>query len=77
MKTIIALFLTVAAGSAFAANDAQTGRTGFPSDVAKTISTSDTSNACGVVQAEMVYEDSKGVRRVATYLVEGGGCSTG
>ncbi|WP_353637246.1 DUF2790 domain-containing protein [Pseudomonas sp. MYb327] len=25
----------------------------------------------------MVYEDSKGVRHIATYLVEGGGCSTG
>jgi hypothetical protein len=77
MKTFIALFLTIAAGSAFAANDAQTARTGAPFDVAKTISISDTSQACGVVQAEMVYEDSKGERHIATYLVEGGGCSTG
>ncbi|MFL1529133.1 DUF2790 domain-containing protein [Pseudomonas sp. O230] len=29
------------------------------------------------MQAEMVYEDSKGERHIATYLVEGGGCSTG
>lgn len=79
MKTLnafFALFLTVAASSAFAGPDAQTARTGVPLDVAKTISISDTSQACGVVQAEMVYQDSKGVRQIATYLVQGGGCST-
>lgn len=76
MQTAIALFLSVAAGAAFAANDGQTARTGLPLDVAKTISISDTSQACGIVQAEMVYEDSNGARHVATYLVEGGGCST-
>jgi hypothetical protein len=76
MKTLIALFLAVAASSAFAANDAQTARTGVPFDVAKVISISDTSQACGVVQAEMVYQDSKGAEQIATYLVLGGGCSS-
>ncbi|MFY0732328.1 DUF2790 domain-containing protein [Pseudomonas sp. NFX15] len=76
MNTLFALFLTVAASSAFAGSDAQTARTGVPLDVAKTISISDTSQACGIVQAEMVYQDSKGVRQTATYLVQGGGCGT-
>ena len=77
MKTLIALFLTVVAGSVFAAEGAQTARTGVPLDVAKTISITDTSFACGIVPVEMVYEDSKGERHIVTYLVEGGGCMGG
>ncbi|QHC91367.1 DUF2790 domain-containing protein [Pseudomonas chlororaphis] len=77
MKTIIALFLTVVTGSALAAEGAQTARTGVPLDVAKTISITDTSFACGIVPVEWVYEDSKGERHTATYLVQGGGCMGG
>ncbi|AHZ73417.1 MULTISPECIES: DUF2790 domain-containing protein [Pseudomonas] len=76
MKTLIALFLAVAASSAIAANDVQADRTGVPSDVAKIISITDTRFACGIVPVELVYQDSLGVRRVATYMVEGGGCQT-
>lgn len=77
MKTFLALFLTVVAGSAFAGEGAQAARTGVPLDVAKTISITDTSFACGIVPVEMVYEDSKGERHTVTYLVQGGGCMGG
>lgn len=77
MKTLIALFLTIVAGSTFAAEGAQTARIGVPLDVAKTISITDSSFACGIVPVEMVYEDSKGERHTATYLVEGDGCMGG
>ncbi|MBN3968724.1 DUF2790 domain-containing protein [Pseudomonas gregormendelii] len=77
MKTLIALFLMVAAGSSFAAEGTETARTGVPLDVAKTISITDTSSACGIVPVEMVYEDSNGERHTATYLVQGGGCMGG
>lgn len=77
MKTLIALLLTAVAGTAFAAEGTQTARTGVPLDVAKTISITDTSFACGIVPVEMVYEDSKGERHTTTYLVEGGGCMGG
>lgn len=76
MKHLIALFLTMAASGAFAANDVQTARTGVPTDVAKIISVTDISFACGIVPVEMVYQDSQGARRVATYMEEGGGCRT-
>ncbi|SMQ30403.1 Protein of unknown function [Pseudomonas helmanticensis] len=76
MKIVIALSLTIAAGVAFGADDKQTARTGVPSDVAKIISVTDTTQACGIVPVEMVYQDSKGARRVATYMEEGGGCQT-
>lgn len=75
MKFMITLFLTIAASSAFAANDVQTARTGVPTDVAKIISVTDIRFACGVVPVEMVYQDSLGARRVATYMEEGG-CQT-
>lgn len=77
MKAFAALFLMVVASSAFAAEGAQTARTGVPLDVAKTISITDTSFACGIVPVEMVYEDSKGLLHIATYLVQGGGCMGG
>lgn len=77
MKILITMFLIVAANSAFAATEPQAARTGVPLDVAKTISITDTSLACGIVPVEMVYEDSKGERHIATYMVEGGGCLGG
>lgn len=77
MKTLIALFLTVVAGSSFAAESAQPAQTGVPLDVAKTISITDASRACGIVPVELVYEDSKGERHIASYQVEGGGCMGG
>ncbi|WP_077044828.1 DUF2790 domain-containing protein [Pseudomonas sp. KK4] len=76
MKILIALFLTIAASGAFAESDRQAPRTGVPTDVAKVISVTDIRFACGVVPVEMVYQDSQGRRRVATYLEEGGGCQT-
>ena len=75
MKNLIALFLTVTAGSAFAASGVETARTGVPLDVVKTISITDTSNACGIVPVELVYEDSQGVRHTVAYSVQGMGCS--
>jgi len=45
-----------------------------PLDIAKTISITDTSAACGIVPVEVVYEDSHGQRHVATYSVLGDGC---
>jgi hypothetical protein len=74
MKLLIALFLTITASGAFAAAYVQTARTGVPTDVMKIISVTDIRFACGVVPVEMVYLDSMGVTRVATYMEEGGGC---
>lgn len=75
MKTLISALLLVAASSAFAAPTAEPVRTGVPLDVAKTISITDISKACGVVQVEWLYDDSQGVRHLATYSVLGEGCS--
>ena len=47
MRILIALLLTVVAGSAFATEGAQTARTGVPLDVARTLSITHTSFACG------------------------------
>ncbi|MDR9750878.1 DUF2790 domain-containing protein [Pseudomonas sp. SZMC_28357] len=72
MKIITALFLTLAASSVFAAEQAHTG---VPLDVAKTISITDTSKACGIVPVELVYEDSRGVQHTVSYSVLGNGCA--
>lgn len=76
MKLLIAFFLTVVATNVYAAEEKQKARTGPPTDVAKTVSITDTRFACGVVAVEHVYVDSSGVQRLATYMVEGGGCQT-
>jgi len=72
MKTFIALTLAFVAGNVFAATES--AQTGVPLDIAKTISITDTSAACGIVPVEVVYEDSHGQRHVATYSVLGDGC---
>lgn len=77
MKTFDVFFLMMVAGSAVAAEDVQPARTGVNLDVAKTISVTDTSSACGIVPVNMVYEDSKGERHAITYMVQGGGCQGG
>ncbi|CAI8925995.1 MULTISPECIES: DUF2790 domain-containing protein [Pseudomonas] len=46
-------------------------------DIAHVISISDTSEQCGVVPAQMTYDDSNGARHVVQYLVMGSGCSNG
>ncbi|MBN3968764.1 MULTISPECIES: DUF2790 domain-containing protein [Pseudomonas] len=76
MKLLFTLFLTIAASGAYASADVQTSRTGVPTDVAKILSVTDIRFACGIVPVEMVYQDSQGARRVATYMEEGGGCQT-
>lgn len=77
MKTLAVLLLTLFTGSAYAATSAEPAHTGVALDVAKTLSITDTSNACGVVPVEWVYEDSHGERHVATYSVLGNGCAGG
>ncbi len=56
MKTLFALTLAILAGNVFAATEP--AQTGVPLDIAKTISITDTSAACGIVPVEVVYEDS-------------------
>ncbi|WP_460061408.1 DUF2790 domain-containing protein [Pseudomonas sp. S2_A05] len=72
MKPFFALALAILAGNVFAATEP--AQTGVPLDIAKTISITDTSAACGIVPVEVVYEDSHGQRNVATYSVLGNGC---
>jgi hypothetical protein len=77
MKTLIILFLSIAASNAYAASDVATIGTGTPLDVAKTISSTDTGNACGIVPVEWTYEDSQGQRHTVSYQVWGNGCGGG
>ncbi|KSF81279.1 DUF2790 domain-containing protein [Pseudomonas paraeruginosa] len=50
---------------------------GMHLDVARVISSTDTSEACGIVPARMTYEDSKGRKHTVEYQVWGNGCSGG
>ena len=50
---------------------------GMKLDVAHVISTTDISNVCGVVPAQMTYEDSQGQRHTVEYQVMGNGCTGG
>lgn len=68
MKNFAAVLFAVAVSSADAGNGTQTGLTGEPTDVAKTVSITDTTFACGIVRVEHVYI-AKGARRIATYMV--------
>ncbi|NUT75284.1 DUF2790 domain-containing protein [Pseudomonas sp. C1C7] len=77
MKTLIALFLGVVAGSAVAAPEVEQARSGVALDMAKVISITDISHVCGVVPVELAYEDSNGQRHTVTYQVMGDGCSGG
>ena len=46
-------------------------------DIAKVISMSEIPNVCEVVPAQMVYEDSQGMKHTLEYRVMGNGCSNG
>ena len=46
-------------------------------DIAKVISMSEIPNVCEVVPAQMVYEDSHGIKHTLEYRVMGNGCSNG
>ncbi|AYW61718.1 TPA: DUF2790 domain-containing protein [Pseudomonas aeruginosa] len=50
---------------------------GMQLDVARVISSTDTSNACGIVPARMTYEDSNGQKHTVEYQVWGNGCTGG
>ncbi|MGN5788096.1 DUF2790 domain-containing protein, partial [Pseudomonas aeruginosa] len=45
--------------------------------VAGVKSSTDTSNACGIVPARMTYEDSNGHKHTVEYQVWGNGCTGG
>ncbi|WP_256830509.1 DUF2790 domain-containing protein [Pseudomonas sp. Pse1] len=74
MKALLSLFLTVVATSALAAGN-EPATTPYdparPLDIARVISISDTSNACGVVPSTMVYVDPQGQTHRVTYQVMG------
>ncbi|SDH38316.1 DUF2790 domain-containing protein [Pseudomonas panipatensis] len=50
---------------------------GMKLDVAHVVSTTDVSNQCGIVPAQMTYENSQGQRHTVEYQVWGNGCSGG
>lgn len=50
---------------------------GMKLDIAHVVSTTDVSNVCGVVPAQMTYEDSQGQRHTLEYQVMGSGCTGG
>ncbi|HDR2971779.1 DUF2790 domain-containing protein [Pseudomonas aeruginosa] len=50
---------------------------GMQLDVARVISSTDTSNACGIVPTRMTYEDSNGQKHTVEYQVWGNGCTGG
>lgn len=73
MKTLISLFLTVAATSAMAAGNepATPYNPSQPLDIAKVVSVTNTATACDVVPATMVYIDHQGQTHRVTYQVMG------
>ncbi|WP_394561258.1 DUF2790 domain-containing protein [Aquipseudomonas alcaligenes] len=83
MKAFIVLALASLSSFAFAATTAEGPaqrseveqyQYGMDLDVARVISTTDTSNVCGVTRSTMVYEDHQGERHSLSYLALGGGC---
>ncbi|KZN18129.1 MULTISPECIES: DUF2790 domain-containing protein [Pseudomonas] len=78
MKTLISLFLTLAATSALAAGNAPAATSHNPAqplDIAKVVSVTNTATACGVVPATMEYVDHQGQTHRVTYEVMGD-CTT-
>ena len=79
MKTLISLFLTLAATSALAASSDPAAATSYdpaqPLDIAKVVSVTNTATACGVVPATMEYVDHQGQTHRVTYEVMGD-CTT-
>lgn len=77
MKTLLIMLLAIISGNSFAETQAEPSRADAPLDIAKTISITDTSNACGIVPVELVYDDSNGQRHTFKYQVWGDGCNGG
>ncbi|MBX9410247.1 DUF2790 domain-containing protein [Pseudomonas baetica] len=82
MKTLILAFSALlATGSVFAADmpDAAVihDKTGFfvHLDVDKVLSSTDISQACGVIPAQLNYLDHQGREHVLDYQVQGSGCT--
>ena len=81
MKTLILAFTALlATGSVFAAPAPDTAvihdKTGFfvHLDVDKVLSSTDISQACGVIPARLNYLDHQGREHVLDYQVQGSGC---
>ncbi|ESQ99900.1 MULTISPECIES: DUF2790 domain-containing protein [Pseudomonadaceae] len=89
LASVITVVLVVAGGLAQAAQGqaihiesqpqagqvpVETYRYGLKLDIARVLSTSDTSHLCGVVPTVMHYENSRGEVRALEYLILGGGC---
>ncbi|MHC8351082.1 DUF2790 domain-containing protein [Pseudomonas sp. RT4P38] len=77
LKPVIALTFAIVSSSILAAPADEVARTGAPLDIAKTISITDVSNACGIVPVVLTYDDSQGQRHTVTYQVWGTACSGG
>lgn len=77
LKPVIALTFAIVSSSILAAPAEEVARTGVPLDIAKTISITDVSNACGIVPVVLTYDDSQGKRHTVTYQVWGTACSSG
>ena len=82
MKTLILAFTALlATGSVFAAPAPDTAvihdNTGFfvHLDVDKVLSSTDISQACGVIPAQLDYLDHQGREHVLDYQVQGSGCT--
>ena len=81
MKMLILGFAALlATGSAFADSQPQRSvihdKPGFfvHLDVDKVLSSTDISQACGIIPARLNYLDHKGLEHVLDYQVEGAGC---
>jgi hypothetical protein len=77
LKPAVALAFAIVSSSILAEPTEEFARPGVPLDIAKTISITDVSNACGIVPVELTYDDSHGQRHTVTYQVWGTACSGG
>jgi Protein of unknown function (DUF2790) len=82
MKTLLIAFTALlATGSVFAANMPDSSvihdKTGFyvHLDIDKVLSSTDISQACGVIPARLNYLDHQGREHVLDYQVQGSGCT--
>jgi len=82
MKTLLLAFTALlATGSAFAATTPNSAvihdKTGFyvHLDIDKVLSSTDISQACGVIPARLNYLDHQGREHVLDYQVQGSGCT--
>ncbi len=87
MKSLIALFLAGVSCVSLAServaaqseqSEVETYTYSTPLNIAKVVSRSaDSSEICGLVPAQMTYEDHQGQRHTIEYQVMGNGCSRG